>query len=342
MNRLLISAAVVFATMTPIVAQTQDDAGCRAAIRFHEDRNGSALLVLRDGQVACEAYARGANAETGIELWSGTKSFSGMLAAAAVQDGLLTLDEPIAKTIVEWIDDRRSSATIRQLLSLTSGIQTRIAVAPSYADSVWLPFASNPGTRFQYGASPYQLFGEVMTRKLAATSQPPDIFTYLKRRILDPIGLTPTRWRRTTTGDLLLPQGAAMSARDWAKFGELVRLGGVNNGRALVDPMAFREQFVGTTANPGYGLTWWLPAPERDRDIVSETVDIGRRGGVPKDLVTAAGAGDQRLYVVPSLGLTIVRQAAFTPQIDAPLRQRGGAGPPWSDAAFFGTLLGSR
>ena len=105
----------------------------------------------------------------------------------------------------------------------------------------------------------------------------------------------------------------------------------------LVDPVAFAEQFRGSAAHPGYGLTWWLPHPSATPDPVTAGSDIGRRAAeLPKDLVVAAGAGDQRLYVIPSRKLVIVRQArldlaSFGPNAD-PARR-------WSDADFLKLLL---
>jgi len=53
---------------------------------------------------------------------------------------------------------------------------------------------------------------------------------------------------------------------------------------------------------------------------------------VVRDMVVAAGAGDQRLYVIPSLQLTVVRQASLR----AGFRQRrADPAARWSDAAFI-------
>ena len=102
-----------FAKVTP--------AQCDAAAAYSTAHRGLAVLVLEDGKPVCEKYATG-DATTANELWSGTKSFVGIMAAAAVQDGLLTLDERAADTITEWKDDpRKSTITLRQLLTHTSG-----------------------------------------------------------------------------------------------------------------------------------------------------------------------------------------------------------------------------
>ena len=86
-------------------------------------------------------------------------------------------------------------------------------------------------------------------------SQPGDPLTYLQRRILTPIGLTYAGWRRGPDGNPMLPQGAQLTAREWAKFGEFVRAGGKVGGKSIVDPVTFAAMFRGSEVHPGYGLT---------------------------------------------------------------------------------------
>lgn len=340
---LLATAAAVLTLAAPgAQAQTQTagapSPACQAALAYSAARRGAAVLVLKDGRPICEGYAGVGGPDHGMEIASGTKSFTGMMAAAAVKDGLLTLDEPVARTLPEWREDpAKARVTIRQLLNLTSGLESHPLRPPPYAQAVSLPLVDPPGTAFHYGAAPFQLFGEVMRRKLEAAGQPGDPYLYLKRRILDPIGLAPERWRRLPNGDALLPQGAVLSVREWAKFGELVRAGGVWKGRALVDRQAFRELFVGSAANPAYGVSWWLPHATGTPDPVIQASDLPEHAAsLPADLVMAAGAGDQRLYVIPSQGLTITRIASIDLSALRQRRRGGGAsGDGWSDAAFL-------
>jgi CubicO group peptidase (beta-lactamase class C family) len=315
-----------FAKVTP--------AQCDAAASYSAAHRGVAVLVLENGAPVCEKYAAG-DASTANELWSGTKSFVGIMAAAAVQDRLLTLDERAADTIAEWKGDpRKSTITLRQLLSMSSGQGGVIGRPPSYADAIATPLASDPGTKFDYGPTPMQIFGEIMRRKLAARRLDVSPLAYLRRRVLDPIGLRIGSWRNGPDGNPLMPQGAVLTPREWAKLGEFVRAGGKLNGKPLVDPVAFAALFRPSPLNPAYGLTWWLPHPPKVPDPVTAGTDLGRRATeLPVDIVTAAGAGDQRLYIIPSLRLTIVRQAKL--DIAAAMRgERSG----WSDADFLKML----
>lgn len=101
--------------------------GCAAAIAYSDLHRGVSVLVLQDGVPVCQSN----NVSRPHELWSGTKSFIGMIAAAAVQDGLIRLDEPVADTIVQWRGDQaRSRITIAQLLSMTSGHASAVGRPP--------------------------------------------------------------------------------------------------------------------------------------------------------------------------------------------------------------------
>ena len=321
-------------------------APCDAAVAYSTARKGVEVLVLKNGQPVCEHYANGGAPDKGYEIWSGTKSFTGIMAAAAAQDGLLTLDEPVSRTITEWRSDpQKSRITIRQLLSLTGGQAGPAGQAPTYSAAIVVPLAAEPGTKFQYGPTSFQVFGEIMKRKLAAAGKKPDVLAYLKTHILDPIGARPTNWRLTVDGDPILPQGSVWNAREWARYGEFIRAGGKVGGRTLVDPATFVELFKGSAVNPAYGVSWWLPRATTAPDVVTASLDLGsHEAEMPADLVIAAGAGNQRLYVIPSLGLTMVRLADFDPaaiMAARAARADGSADPAmrWSDYAFLKLLM---
>lgn len=338
MKLAVLGLAVCGALCISEVASAAPAPVCEAARAYSAARAGVSVLVLKDGRVVCESYGAGGGPDRGHEIWSGTKSFTGLIAAAAVQDGLLTLDEPVSGTITEWRNDpAKQPITVRQLLTLTSGLRSTVGRAPGYSEAIAAPMSAAPGTRFQYGATPFQVFGEVMRRKLSAAGRDPDVLAYLKARILDPIDAQWSDWRRTPSGDALLPQGAVFTARAWAKYGEFIRAGGVVDGKPLVDPVTFAQLFRGTDVNLAYGVSWWLPVATSQPDVVTARLDLGAHADtLPGDLVIAAGAGNQRLYVAPSCGVTVVRQAAFDPATAMAARREGDS---WSDYAFIKPVL---
>ncbi len=296
------------------------------AADYSRQYRGLSVLVMKGDKVVFEEYQNGHSADTPWMLASGTKSFSGVILAAAIEDKLIkSFDEKVSDTITEWKSDKRKSKiTIRQLLSLTSGIDAgAIGRPPSYSEAIKFPTKFEPGEKFEYGPVPFQVFGELMRRKIDPKGE--GVMDYLKRRILDPIGLKVANWTMQN-GQPNLPSGAFLSAREWIKFGTFLKNGGKWNGKQLVRTKLLDELYTGSKANPNYGLTFWLNRSNSGKadvsenagrlqqllgDRESETTDISKNGvgnDVAKDLIMAAGAGKQRLYVIPSLDLVIVRQ----------------------------------
>ena len=293
----------------------------KKAVEYSHSQHGTSVLVMVRGEILFEDYAPGWTAEKPHLLASGAKSFCGVTAACAVHDGLLTLDERVAETLVEWKDDpRKSRITIRQLLSLSSGIDGGDnGSVPSYKRSVSMAESSaEPGAKFSYGPIPFQCFGELMRRKLEPMQE--SVEAYLHRRVLDPIGMKVGFWRKDADGNINLPAGIFLTPREWAKFGELVRLEGKWKETEIVPAPLLAECFKPSTANPAYGMTWWLLG---DGDESSTEAANGRnvepklrrvleerrklKFKPPADTVAAMGKGKNRCYVIPSLEMVIIR-----------------------------------
>src|SRR5436305_11207749 len=145
------SAQVAFAEIHP--------ADCARAAKYSERKRGSAILVMQNGGTIFEHYANGGSANRRWPIFSGTKSFWGIAALAAVQEGLFRLDDPVSDTITEWKSDpRKSQITIRQLLSQTDGIEgasrlQRASIRDRNVMAIALPSAAEPGSVFIYGPS---------------------------------------------------------------------------------------------------------------------------------------------------------------------------------------------
>lgn len=328
-RRHLIAVSAAFLA-APSVARARS-ADWQAVQAYSDSRRGVSLLVLRDGETLHESYSGGGGVDRAWELASGTKSFCGVLAAALVQDGLLSLDEACAETLTEWrADSAKSTITIRDLLTLTSGVGSgQIGRPPPYGQAVGLPLTAAPRTRFIYGPAPFQVFGEIVRRKLVAAGQPDDVLAFIKGRILTPLEVEAGYWR-TSVDQPHLPSGAHLTARNWARFGQAV----LEGGRGVVDPATLAANFEGTALNPGYGLSWWLLrpgliGPGRRSGLGQEGASVAARA----DVRMAAGAGNQRLYLIPEHRAVVVRQASG---IGRALR---GDDAGWSDADFMTRVL---
>lgn len=259
-----------------------------AARAYSTVRGGVVFLVARDATAAEEAYAPGWDATKPHALYSGTKSFWGVLAVAAQDDGLLALDEPVAETIVAWRNDARKRAiTLRMLLTLSAGFGFGGLgnAVPTFEAALAIEPKNEPGTTFTYGGIPLQIFGAVLARKLAGRNQTPH--GYLHERLLDPLGVRVASWRTLRDGSRPLPTGAFLSAPDWMRFGAFLLAQGSCGSQTLVRPESLAHCFEPSAANPRYALGFWL-VPERNAAY-------------------ASGAGGQGLYVLPKQRTLAVR-----------------------------------
>ncbi len=278
---------------------------------------------MQRGKIVFEAYQNGFSADQPHLLASGTKSFSGALLVAAIEDKLIAnVDECVSDTILEWRGDPlKAQVTLRQLLSLTSGLASKSgAGVPSYAAAVALPIGD--AAKFHYGPAPFQVFGEVLRRKLQSKGE--TVTQYLNRRAMQPIGLRVGAWTNADGGQPNLPSGASLTAREWIKFGQLLEQNGVWNSQAILRGDLLQTLFQGSKINLAYGLTFWLNAAGIGAGGNTD-FSSGIAPAAPPDLVMAAGAGNQRLYIAPSLELVIVRF---------------GRDAPYSDAEFMARLFG--
>ena len=83
----------------------------------------------------------------------------------------------------------------------------------------------------------------------------------MKERILNPIGLKIGDWVHDASGNPHIPNGAHLTARDWAKFGQWMLQGGEWNGKQIVRKDLLEELVKPSKANPGHGLAIWLNQP---------------------------------------------------------------------------------
>jgi CubicO group peptidase (beta-lactamase class C family) len=331
-------AAVALLTSTSAFAEIQA-ADCARAAKYSEGRRGASMLVMQNGRTIFEHYANGGSASGRWPIFSGTKSFWGIAALAAVHDGLFRLDDLVSDTITEWKSDpRKSRITIRQLLNQTDGIEGASRLQrPSIRDrntmAIRLPTVTEPGAAFIYGPSHLQIFSELLRRKLKGRST----IAYFEGHVSGRLGLRRLNYKKDSLGNPLPATGFELTAREWARLGELILGNGNYHGRQIVPAALLREALVGSSANPSYDLTFWLnrqapTAPEGDMERMldlpwqnAQWTDVCICKDAPADMVVALGSGYQRLFVIPSLKAIIVRQ---------------GSNAKFSDAHFLRLVLG--
>jgi CubicO group peptidase (beta-lactamase class C family) len=285
----------------------------------------SGLLVIRNDRIVCESYSNGQS----ISKPHGTASLAkalvgGMATAVAINDGLITLDDKVAKYVPQWNDDvRKAKITIRQLGSHTSGLADAEARGTphekltGWQGDFWkrlpvpndpftisrdlTPLRYEPGERSGYSNPGIAMLSYAVTAAIKDSPQK-DIRTLLRDRIMRPIGAGDQEWtvgyEQTFVVDglpLVAPWGGgSYTARAAARVGRLMLREGDWDGKRVLSKDAARQvtRDVGTPRNGAIG--WWS---NNDR-----TYDM-----LPSDAFYGAGAKDQILLVIPSLKLIVVR-----------------------------------
>ena len=279
-----------------------------------------ALLVLRDGATVAEAYEPGFGPHTRQLGWSLSKCVTAVIIGMLVADGRLRLDETAPVPAWQRAGDPRGAVTLRMLLQMRSGLESREGLDPD-ADTMRLlfldgrddmagfaeakPLADEPGRRFRYSSATTIILSDLAARVLAASDEPETrrraVLDYLRSRFLDPAGMPSMVPEFDARGTLI---GAAMiwgTARDWSRLGEFLRRRGSAGGAQLVPSGWIDLMLTPTPANPGYGAQIWV---NRGRPGRGDMLFAGR---APRDLFACVGAFGQYVIVSPSQQLTIVR-----------------------------------
>ena len=326
-----------FPNGTPTTEQRER---CRLAIAYSKSKSGYAVLILENDRVVCEDYHGQTTQPTPHHLYSGTKSFSCALAVALADEGKLRLDDLVSDTVSEWKSDPlKSRITVRHLLSFTSGLpsdEARLSldglvqhpvVGDKYAVALGLNATHAPGSHFEYGSTHLMAFGAYVRRLTGK-----DPLVLLEERIFSKLGFKHAGWIHDPSGNAALPYGAFTTTRQWAKFGSLLLHDGVWRGERVLSSQGLAECRLGSSSMPAYGLTFWLNAEVTAAQLTIAATPLKTSDGTrmlygegPADLYAAAGAHNERLFVVPSRGLLVLRQ--------------GGSDDTWSDAAFLARAL---
>ena len=279
----------------------------------------AALLVLRNGEVVHEQYRLTGGRNVQWISWSVAKSFVSALVGIAVEQGhIRSINDPIS----DYIDAEPGSAydgvSIKDVLQMSSGarwnedysdptsdvVRLGAAMAPGGGLDAFVasaPADVPPGTVCQYNSTDTQALGSLLVR---ATGR--SITDFMQEHLYEPLGMESDGfWLLDPQGREMAFGGVNLTARDFAKLGELYRRGGNWNGRQIVSADWVASSIVpdaphlewgnpviaGESLSSGYGYQWWLI-----------------HGG--RDQYSAIGIYNQWVFVSPHDNVTIVKLSA--------------------------------
>lgn len=270
------------------------------ALHAYQDRRGYAVRIYRHGCLVSQDTVVGSDT-TQHESWEITSSVVALVALRQVQQGLLSLDDPVGALLPET-DEAHGAITVRALLERTSGM----AVHPdnSYRENILLTALARPVRR-----SATALFGDAPAARdllvaVLERAAGEDVQAYASRELFGPLQLSGFSWARDRRGQTRGSFGLRLTADDLGRLAELVRRGGTWRGRRLLRS-ADVETMLSPAGDPCHGQMTWL----NTRTACART-DRRLLPGLPADLWSWRGRYDQRVVVLPELGLTVVRYGA--------------------------------
>ncbi len=282
-----------------------------AALEYARPRMTQEIAVYRHGYLV-DARRWFAGEDEMFEGWSMSKSVTAMATGRAATLGLLHVNDKVGEYVPE-ADAEHAEIRIRDLLTMTSGLHWNlyrdynIAMADRVEDALSLPIDHKPGTFFEYGQSPVALLAKVVGNAAGV-----DFQDFVQAELLGPIGIQRDEWTwlRDSAGNSEGYRGFNTTVDNFAKLGYLMLHGGCWDGEAILDPRFVRAALTPSKTNPGYGYLFWL---NRGESHINPTVysrderDHRHVESAPHDMYFMAGIQHQRVWVVPSLDLIVVR-----------------------------------
>ena len=260
------------------------------------------LLIIRDGWVLTDAAFYPYDGKTVHDLASVTKSLMTTLIGIAADQGKLQLDQPMVSFFpgrsIANRDARKDSITVRQLASMSSGLdslgfaQDEGTLSEMQRSSDWVQFAldrkvvSIPGTHFVYDSPGMHLLSAILQQATGKTA-----LEFARENLFSPLGISDVIWPADPQGISHGWGDVYLHPSDAAKIGYLWLNKGRWDGRQIVS-RRWVEDSVKVQATTGlsddYGYGWWVLS-----------------GSTPGEFA-AVGRGGQRVQVIPQFKIIVV------------------------------------
>lgn len=235
--------------------------------RFYAKAESLGLLNLRGWKDGREITGWDRDGEIRRNQYSASKSFTSAAVGIAMEEGLLSLDEPLTQAFSQDIPDNPGEnlmkATVRDLLTMALGQEKGYLMGeqrPFLKERDWvryslsLPFTIDPGSKFVYNnVGPY-LAGILVQRRAGC-----NLVEYLTPRLFQPLGIVRPTWEEDPLGNTFGAGGLFLCVSELLLFGRLLLDKGMWNGKSLI-PAAYLQQATGKqveNGQDGYGYLFW-------------------------------------------------------------------------------------
>jgi len=272
-----------------------------------------AVVIVHDGHVIGERYARGVTPQTRLLSHSIAKSVVNAMAGVLAREGQLNVSDHALRPAWSATSDARGAITIENLMRMNAGFGFDEGGGSSAATQLWYrqPDTAKAaaqakliwpvGSQWGYSSRSYALLARIVEDRVGGTPQALRDFAW--REILGPLGMTSFTPEFDAAGTYMGGQASLATPRDWAKLGLLYLNDGVIGGKRIL-PEGWVKWSTTPTPGSGYGAGFWL-------NTTSD--NIGHWGfnwgipGAPSDAYMARGYMGQYIIIVPSAKLVVVR-----------------------------------
>ncbi len=244
---------------------------------YMQAQRAAALLIVQGGRLRLERYGLGFDGDGRWTSFSVAKSFTSTLVGAAVRDGFIkSLDDRVSDYIPEMRGSAYDAVSVRQLLTMTSGVAWNEDYADPQSDVArfnnhqpeagvdalvsymrQLPRAAPAGERWNYSTGETNLVGVLVSQATGKT-----LAQYLEEKVWRPAGMEQQgTWLLSKTGQEISGCCIQAAARDYARFGQFILEGARSEGTSIVPDgwlteATHKQADIGVPGR-GYGYQWW-------------------------------------------------------------------------------------
>ena len=317
LNRRSVLGAAALA-LVPRLGRAQEAWGATVAAAGALDQL-HAVVIARRGEVVLDRVFRGPPVDRAVNVKSVSKTLVAALAGAAIDRGVVpglqaTLAEVAPDLIPARADPRVAGLTLENLITMQAGLERTsganygawVSSRNWVADALSRPFVAEPGRRMLYSTGSIHVLGAALAQAADAS-----LLALARDWLGGPLSIEIPPWTRDPQGFYLGGNEMALSPLAMARFGEMVRQGGIWQGERVLSAAWVEQSLQPRTRSPfsglSYGYGWFL----------------GVADGQPVAL--ARGYGGQVICLVPEQQMTIV----ITSDTTRPARSEG----------YFGDLM---
>lgn len=278
-------------------------------------RRTRAVVVAQNGRLVAERYADGFHASMPLQGWSMGKSITNALVGILVRQGKLDIHKPAP--VAEWRkpSDPRGVVTLDHMLRMSSGLAFDETYAASISDATQMlflepaagtyaaarPLAIAPESTWYYSSGTTNIISRVIRETVGGSL--PDYWQFPHKELFAKVGIRSAVLEPDSSGVIIGSSFDYMTARDWARLGQLYLNDGVWNGERILPEGWVKYSTTPTPKSPNgkYGAHIWLNAGDGGDPAKREFQKV------PADAFYFSGFEGQQVVVIPSFKLVAVR-----------------------------------